>query len=683
MIPSLLESYDFYVGSDQVYPANDTIQWSYEPEDALGFFRKKMTTKLFFRNDVQGNTYSFDVIRANELNNRCISEDFIINHKCGAPIEAYRGRIKAMLCTFDLDHCEVEVEVEFRDELSCLLDDKPQVPFIGDSPILTTIGNFEFIACSRVATDNILPIDAYQNEDIIQYFLNTYPPEADCLPAEQPFTLFEYGVRWNAVGWLFGDSRVYLTSFYGRIRRDTEPDPLDGWTELVDVNTSDPFWVRPLDLAEYTLFDGGSENLRNFYYNDGSTGEVELLRTADRYAGKRWRVYDIPYMQYYIKPYPKNTEPASVYTYGSVFGTYTNLGNTINNCFDFCDTIYYRSNFFNWNTYGTQPYNEAYALMDELLALGELRCYNLADVAYVYPTYSLGGFTPSTYQTMDAVIFLQSLKEMFNLGFDYDPITNYVTIEHISYFEKERRIDLTALQLVEYIKGFHKYEYDNSKSPLIEKYRMAMDSSRSFEMDILYSGDCISPDRQTENHTSANIYTDLRYISDIRCDGQSYFADVVIRSSDSEFINPRIFPPTAKLQEDNQFKRPAINTVFLALVDTDNLFVWSEEYPRPNELLSYRALEVLHYWKRPQLSGTINEDELPTDFLTQRRLKKQVELTFPICCEDVDNFKAKILVKSQMGWGEIEKATIDDPPREMTLTLLHDVDGGSTYNPTT
>ena len=125
------------------------------------------------------------------------------------------------------------------------------------------------------------------------------------------------------------------------------------------------------------------------------------------------------------------------------------------------------------------------------------------------------------------------------------------------------------------------------------------------------------------------------------------------------------------------------NTIFLALIDDNNHFVWDENYPRPNELLSYRALEVLHYWKRPLLEGTINDDELPTDFLTQRRLKQQVDLTFPICCDDVDNFQGNILVKSQMGWGEIKKAVISDPPQEMTVSLLHDVDGGSTYNPTT
>jgi hypothetical protein len=373
---------------------------------------------------------------------------------------------------------------------------------------------------------------------------------------------------------------------------------------------------------------------------------------------------------------------------GGPLGNRVNLGNVINGIITFCNSednaVYWRSNFFNWNPYGTQPYNEAYALMEDLLSKGTLYCYNLVDVAYHYPEDRGNTIDYSEYQKIDALEFLKALKEYFNLGFSYDDATNYVTIEHISYFDLERRIDLTAEELVDYIRGNHKYKYDSQKSPLKEEYRMAMEASNTFTMDITYSGNCIGPDRQTEQHTSVNIYTDLRYISDVRSEGAYYEMRLGIRPDDDPPIGKAtLFFPVQKFQEDNPFKHPAQNTIFLALIDDNNHFVWDENYPRPNELLSYRALEVLHYWKRPELEGTINDDELPTDFLTQRRLKQQVDLTIPICCDDVNNFQGNILVKSQMGWGEIKKAVISDPPQEITLSLLHDVDSGSTYNPTT
>ena len=679
MILQLNEKYKFYVGSERVYPVNDSIDWTYEANEDFGIFRKKMSSKMIFENDVPAGRYCYDIIKELEETSRCISEDFIIIHVCGVvETEVYRGRLKSVLGEYDPDHCTVEIDIEFRDDLSCFLDDKPQVIYLGDSEgIVTPVGNFEYAVCTSVVHDIDLILLHYENGDAVQYFLDKYPPDASCLPAGEPFTLFEYGASFSRTRWIVGDSRIYLTSYYGRIRRDTEPDPIDGWTEVTSAG-GDQVWVRPADVAEFYLFDD------RLGATTGQGLNVDII--VDSRVGKRWRVYDIPYMGYYRQPYDVHTSGRRGAINGKL-GNRTDLGNVINGIIGFCNgedlSVYFRSNFFNWNAYGTQPYNEAYALMDDLLSKGTLYCYNLVDVAYTYP--GISGFETSTYQKIDGLEFLKALKEYFNLGFSYDDATNYVTIEHISYFDLERRIDLTAEELVDYIRGNHKYNYDVQKSPLKEEYRMAMEASNTFTMDITYSGNCIGPDRQTEQHTSVNIYTDLRYISDVRSEGVTYdTSQMVIRPDEKPVLfQPRLVIDGKKFQEDNPFKHPSQNTIFLALIDDDDYFVWDENYPRPNELLSYRALEVLHYWKRPLLEGTINDDELPTDFLTQRRLKQQVDLTIPICCDDVNNFQGNILVKSQMGWGEIKKAVISDPPQEITLSLLHDVDSGSTYNPTT
>ena len=679
MILQLNEKYKFYVGSERVYPVNDSIDWTYEANEDLGIFRKKMSSKMIFENDVPAGRYCYDIIKELEATSRCISEDFIIFHVCGVvETEVYRGRLKSVLGEYDPDHCTVEIDIEFRDDLSCFLDDKPQVIYLGGSEgIVTPVGNFEYAVCTSVVRDIDLILLHYANGDAVQYFLDKYPPDASCLPPSEPFTLFEYGARFDDSDWIVGDDRVYLISYYGRIRRDTEPNPIEGWTEVTSAD-GDQIWVRPADVAEFYLFDD------RLGATTGQGADVNIR--VESSVGKRWRVYDIPYMGYYRQPYDVDTSGRRGAINGKL-GNRTDLGNVINGIIGFCNgedlSVYFRSNFFNWNAYGTQPYNEAYALMDDLLSKGTLYCYNLVDVAYTYP--GISGFETSTYQKIDGLEFLKALKEYFNLGFSYDDATNYVTIEHISYFDLERRIDLTAEELVDYIRGNHKYNYDVQKSPLKEEYRMAMEASNTFTMDITYSGNCIGPDRQTEQHTSVNIYTDLRYISDVRSEGVTYdTSQMVIRPDETPVLfQPRLVIDGKKFQEDNPFKHPSQNTIFLALIDDDDYFVWDENYPRPNELLSYRALEVLHYWKRPLLEGTINDDELPTDFLTQRRLKQQVDLTIPICCDDVNNFQGNILVKSQMGWGEIKKAVISDPPQEITLSLLHDVDSGSTYNPTT
>ena len=681
MILQLNEKYKFYVGSERVYPVNDSIDWTYEANEDLGILRKKMSTKMTFENDVTAGHYCYDIIKELEETSRCISEDFVVMHLCGVvETEVYRGRLKSVLGEYDPDHCTVEIDIEFRDDLSCFLDDKPQVTWMGGGDgDGGSVGNFQFAVCTSVVKDFELLALAYENEeDVVQYFLDKYPPDASCLPNDI-FTLYEYGAAFDNGSWLFGDGRIYLYNYYGRIIRYSEPNPIEGWTETTDA-LGDPIWVRPAEVAEFYLYDEVITATRVI----GDDPITVNLRIDSR-IGKRWRVYDMPYMAYRRFDY---TYTGSRKGGSGPLGNRVNLVNVINGIIGFCNSeenaVYFRSNFFNWNPYGTQPYNEAYALMEDLLSKGTLYCYNLVDVAYHYPEDRGNTIDYSEYQKIDALEFLKALKEYFNLGFSYDDATNYVTIEHISYFDLERRIDLTAEELVDYIRGNHKYNYDVQKSPLKEEYRMAMEASNTFTMDITYSGNCISPDRQTEQHTSVNIYTDLRYISDVRSEGAYYEMRLGIRPDDDPPIGKAtLFFPVQKFQEDNPFKHPAQNTIFLALIDDNNHFVWDENYPRPNELLSYRALEVLHYWKRPLLEGTINDDELPTDFLTQRRLKQQVDLTIPICCDDVNNFQGNILVKSQMGWGEIKKAVISDPPQEITLSLLHDVDSGSTYNPTT
>ena len=45
MILQLNEKYKFYVGSERVYPLNDSIDWTYEANEDLGILRKKMSSK--------------------------------------------------------------------------------------------------------------------------------------------------------------------------------------------------------------------------------------------------------------------------------------------------------------------------------------------------------------------------------------------------------------------------------------------------------------------------------------------------------------------------------------------------------------------------------------------------------------------------------------------------------------
>ena len=426
MILQLNEKYKFYVGSERVYPVNDSIDWTYEANEDLGIFRKKMSSKMIFENDVPAGRYCYDIIKEREATSRCISEDFIIIHVCGVvETEVYRGRIKSVLGEYDPDHCTVEIDIEFRDDLSCFLDDKPQVTWMGGGDgDGGSVGIFEFAVCTSVVNDAEMLAMAYENEeDVVQYFLDKYPPDPSCLPPGIPFTLYEYGAAFDNSSFIFGDSRVYLYTYYGRIKRYSEPNPIDGWTETVD-SLGVQIWVRPADVAEFYLYDEKITAIK-------SVGEDPLTVNVrvDSRIGKRWRVYDMPYMGYNRFDYE--------YTGGRrggalTLGNRTDLGNVINGIIGFCNSeenaVYFRSNFFNWNTYGTEPYNEAYSLMNDLLSKGKLYCYNLVDVAYTYPEDRGSSISYSTYQKIDGLEFLKALKEYFNLGFSYDDATTMLRL---------------------------------------------------------------------------------------------------------------------------------------------------------------------------------------------------------------------------------------------------------------
>lgn len=83
----------------------------------------------------------------------------------------------------------------------------------------------------------------------------------------------------------------------------------------------------------------------------------------------------------------------------------------------------------------------------------------------------------------------------------------------------------------------------------------------------------------------------------------------------------------------------------------------------PNLLYNY------HQYHRPQKKGFINGRE--TVFKSIKRTRKQT-IVIPFACCDILQFRPQGLVKTQLGWGEIESATYDDPNQILTLNLLHD-----------
>jgi hypothetical protein len=629
MFPLLSQTYRFYVevlnsdtesGFYALSPMEQKLDWKWSKDNELEVWGKELSTKLTFRNNAAKGIYDFDFLKAEWAGkgNFCLTRDFIIQRRCGEGSfeNFHQCEFRINKCIWDFDKCEVVVEVFNKHPLWCILDEKR------GSNLLNADGNVYLKRFGRLEREKCY-------YDVIYEFDPgaPYPLEASLTPEE--FLL--------------------LPPAYQDIPNGVTIDPALKWTEIktnylvtatssgdqggqVEVDIQgyriETYWYRifssvePPDLDHWTVVPGGwakaPDTTAELAY-DFETNAPNWQRKRPIYEGGTFLFY-------------RRTPPE---TWGYENGRYLEQILDMFIGFTNCLGMLIKSNFFNINPAGDTPDNEAYALAAYLFDTWKLAFWQITDTAYP-PMYEAGDvFNTGEEATVAKITFLQfltDLKKVFNLGFGFDEDTQTIIIEHISFFKYERRIDLTSEQLVKYIRGGHKFSYDTENLPAVEKFGWSQDFSTTFGMEINYYGACTGGSISESNLYTERLYSDLRYIS------QKY----------EEF-------------QDS-------DGIFMALVDENGFLVEQNDTVRVNDYLSFPYLSILHYWERPLIEGYL--DETYVTFKTAVKNRKQVPFSFPICCEDVANFKPDILVKTQMGWGEIDDVTISDPPREMKLNLI-------------
>lgn len=598
MLQTLHNTYSFHIacnspdnntggtGYMRLYPREQKLVWSYEREDKLGLFRKKLTTKLTFSNNIEKNRYDFTILQNEEKVYACYDRDFVIQRSCDGInfMPFYKGKWHRVLCEWDYDKCEVIVTLRHSDDLSCLLDyDSTSNLIQYGANITASLGNVETTICSAFYYENVP--DTYVN-------LEAWHPAISCddAPSSEGWTVVNH---FATSGVAQGDpGTLYVQTTYARVVKFLAPLPIAGWTPLTGM------WVRSPETHDKE------------YYLEGPESNPTL-----------------------IGYYKKVKEAAWYKAYTPGFDNGHELNTILREALDdICPNINLKSEFFGINAVGDAPDNIYYQKIEEMKTWGRFVCWHITDV--VFPNAD-----NATIARIKFIDFLSSLRVMFNLGFSYNDNTNTLNIEHLSYFNKECHIDLTLPNLVRYIRGGHKYSYDNNELKKHEKYAWGAECSIFFDMDIDYDI-CVAPTDNEVTYTAESLYTDLRYIADI-----------------SEV-------------DTETFVNADTPLIFIALVDSEDVVVFDASNPRPNSFCSYRGLELFHYYKRPHREGRIDDGSI-TIFDVQRPVKKQIPLSIPICCTDVVNFDPSTLVRSQMGLGEIDTATIEDPPRTLTINLYH------------
>lgn len=274
------------------------------------------------------------------------------------------------------------------------------------------------------------------------------------------------------------------------------------------------------------------------------------------------------------------------------------------------------SNFLGINPDGTAPANRAYDLAKPLFYA------HISDIQDPYAEQ------PATKLETSFKQLLTDLTTMFNL--DYTIEGNEFRIEQISYFERVLMLDLTQLKEV---KGKHAYSYDKKKLPRRESWTFGDDTeSVDWMGSPIYYENCATEDKKDYN------------IQRFKTEFEAYF-----------------------LTEIEEVLKPDEAPIFLFHAGIPSTIGKISGEAHYNAALSTANIIEYHFWNRPQWFGTWNE--IIFNFESVQPTRKQENMQFKMCCDDVFIFDPAHWVKSQLGFGQVESAEMEDTGLGITINL--------------
>lgn len=303
------------------------------------------------------------------------------------------------------------------------------------------------------------------------------------------------------------------------------------------------------------------------------------------------------------------------------------------------------SNFFGINPDGTQPSNRAYSKARDHAR--NLYIYDKTDVKRAKDKDQSATGT-AKHGNMPFKKMLDNLKVLFNVYFIIEPDTNILRIEHVSYFNSKRMLDLTNANYLENIKGRWKYTYDKINLPIRENFKYMEPNSYIFNgLAIQYAETCSNEDKNTNEVT----YTADSFSMDVD--------DIVTGGAVGEILGSK------NAYSDEGWV--LIERAESGYIISGNAF---GKVARNGNLSWNNLQDYYHRYDRPQVNGIMNGE--PTKFESYKRTRKQAAIQIHLCCTDFDKFDPSHLVKTQLGWGEIGNAKYSEPREVLTLELIHD-----------
>jgi len=292
-----------------------------------------------------------------------------------------------------------------------------------------------------------------------------------------------------------------------------------------------------------------------------------------------------------------------------------------------------KSDFFNINPPGTAPANTAYTAS---AALHSIIVFQKSDVKR--PDAS----NPATVAYLKFKDLLEYLADMLNVFWRLEDAGASIRIEHVSYFEGANGDDLTVDDPGA-VEAFNNFTFDADKLAPRDEFTW-MDDTIDADFrgrPITYPTPCVDPALQPRQFSLSQVFTDLG-----KCE-----ADPDNVSDEGLF--------------------------FMATDEIGGTYYINREYGelsgdlKPNAHLSWANLhENYHTWGRPIASGTLNN--VLQAFNSYKRSKRQQAISAHYTPAEFFALDFSDKIKTELGWGEIDRATYSARACELAIEILHD-----------
>ncbi len=642
--------YKYYIETDtetrQVYPLGGN-EWSlnYELEENQIFKRAKLNGKVIFVNDRKNFRNDFEFLNDLRLVNPCQKVYFSIELEvAGVYTVIYYSYFSLCSGEWDESRCVYGVEVNTADKYTDYIDNQDvKYNLTKVSKETLSLIWYRFIEWEIIyaitgsnLNDSVLINQAsrgYNEEDNLAYC--GYSPAG-----QTPF--------WTDWVSAFGRYTIYVDISIVKIFTNI------GWIEDNRNNGIAKLYKQITGLSILETYNVGSsigetlmDNERIFHVCWGFPHDMTYFGTA---IGIESNIKDLlPIQLSTIINCPDNSQILAYLTlYTFLYKIIQNIGGT-----DYTRNLYkgYLPDGFTLNEYSMRDAMR----MDIILKYFKKQIAGDEDLISEFFTNATNPVTGIASKTKNLYLiqksdwkrwgssnraikadtsfreFMDDIRNLFNVYWDIDSNGNLV-VEHLSHFEGIEGLDFSASSQ---INGNAKYKYDESKFYSSETWGLNDTYEDEFlGRSIIYTGDCTKKDN-TLNHEVRLISTDVIGI----CKNSDQVSDVgfVMVTVDVD----------KKVVDGNSVLK---NTTFA------------------NADLAMTNLHA-NYWKHGRVLATGTMNDTATTFTSVSKKRKQ-EITVKLC--DIINFNPAAMIKTQLGWGNVESVSIKLNSGEAKISLLHE-----------